>query len=335
MSILACLAPSSPPRAATDNPLRPSFVTATLSPVSHIYGLPRSTEPLTPGRQPFTARLHLDWASHDTIESAAGTGVLFDGETQRLTLALSGPLPAGTGGWTLEAPYVRHAGGSLDQPIDTWHRLLGLPQGGRPIRPRNAVLFRVRDGNGGEGVFLDRHRSGPGDVALGLRLPLMRGKAGTAPATLGIRLEAPTGSPDHLLGSGGWDLAAWVGANRSITTAHGEVAVHGAAGLLGMTGSEVLSGLHRNWAGFGRLAAGFRPWRPITLRGQVDLHSPFYDSPARPLGGTAGEFRLGAGLDLTGWGELRLGVSEDLLVETAPDITFHLAWTVRLRGGPR
>ncbi|MFP4616308.1 MAG: DUF3187 family protein, partial [Thiohalorhabdus sp.] len=299
----------------------------TLSPVQQVYGLPRDTEPATAFEEGLRIRLDLDRASHDVLEGDNRSGVLFDGETQRTALSASGPLPRGLGAWTLEVPHVAHSGGFLDGAIDTWHSAFGLPEGNRPNRSANKLRYVVRED---DDTILDRQRSasGLGDVALGARFPVAEDD-GEGRAAVGVRVEAPTGDPDRLLGSGGWDTSLWAGGTLPGATWLGPGALHGAAGMVAMTGSEVLADLHRNWAGFLRLAGAVRPGSVLTLRAQMDVHTPFYRSEVGTLGKPTAEIRLGMGLELPGWGRLDLGFSEDITPERAPDVTFHLGWERR------
>jgi hypothetical protein len=82
---------------------------------------------------------------------------------------------------------------------------------------------------------------------------------------------------------------------------------------------------HRSQAGFGRLFAGWGPTDALRLGAQTDFHQPFYRPPLAPLGQTAVELRLHGGIRLGPALWLEAGFSEDLMVATAPDITFHLA----------
>lgn len=296
--------------------LAPAFATANLSPVVQPFGLPRIT--WDPGPE---ARLTLDWASHHAGEVNGAHRVFFDGETRRYDLLVTGTLFRSGARWRLDLPYVEHGGGRLDGLIERWHRFFGLPDGGRPDNPRDRLLLRVRDDDGTDSLHLDHPRSGPGDAAGAVTLPL-GGADGKALA--GLRLEAPTGNPDHLLGSGGWDTAVWLAGSGREPAALGPARWHLAAGALYMSDSEILPERHRRWAAFGRAAGGWAPLSRLTLRAQIDGHTGLYRSPLTQLGEPALELRIGGTIRLWRGYRLDLGVSEDIAVETAPDITFHV-----------
>lgn len=312
----AALAAAAPMPAAAP----PELSAANLSPVVQVFGLPRVTGEPRDGAG-VRADLRLDWASHAVSDRSGRAVVRFDGETRRYTLAVAGP--AGAGWWGVELPLVSHTGGYLDGSIEAWHDALGLPAGDRPARPSDRLLFRVVDGDGREVLRRTRSAAGPGDAALTAGLPLFGARA---PVAAGLRLEAPTGDPDRLLGSGGWDLAAWLAGDGRAGPA-GAWSGHAAAGALYMTAGEVLPDRHRRWAGFARLAGGWRPLAPLTLRVQLDGHTPLYHSPLTPLGDPALELRAGAAVEPGRGYRLEAGFSEDLAVGAAPDITFHLGLT--------
>jgi hypothetical protein len=218
---------------------------------------------------------------------------------------------------------IQHSGGVLDGPIERWHNKLGLPQGDRRDRPRDKLLFRVVDDAGEEVVRQDDNAVGLGDLAVAAGLPV-HGLAGPGGRTsVGVRVEAPTGDPDRLMGSGGWDVATWLALRGAFPHAPAW-RWHAAGGLLYMSESEVLGAQHRKRAGFGRLAAGWQPLRPLVLRAQLDGHTAMYHSPLKPLGGAAMELRLAAAWHPGRGYRLEAGFSEDLAVGVSPDITFHL-----------
>ena len=299
--------------------VRPSQPAANLSPIVQIFGLPRLTQGLTrPGET--RLRLDMDWASHAVSDRAGAAFVRLDGESRRFALTLEGALAPQGAWWALELPYLTHSGGVLDRPIDAWHRALGLPPGDRAGRPRGALRYRVVDRKGREVLRHSRAAAGPGDAALSAGAPLAVPALAAGALTAAVRLEAPTGDPDRLLGNGHWDAAGWL----ALAGRHGAWSGHLAVGGLYMAGSEVLPGRHRQRAWFGRAALGWRLLAPLMLRAQLDRHGPLYDSPLTPLGSPAWELRLAAAWTPGPDYRVTAGFSEDIAVGTAPDITFHL-----------
>ncbi len=318
LALLGLAAGLAPPPAPADAPA-PAFATANLSPLAGVYGLPRITWAPEP-----ELRLTLDWANHYTGERDGYRVVLLDGETRRLDLLATGALPLDGARWRLDLPYLAHGGGRMDGLIEDWHRTFGLPGGGREDIPPDRLLFGVLDKDGDLALRLDRSRSGPGDVAAAVSAPLPPWGDSGGETLAGLRVEAPTGKAESLLGSGGWDIAGWLATGGARPLIGGPLRWHVAGGALYMSGSEVLPEIHRRWAGFGRVAGTWTPLPRLSLRAQLDAHTGFYDSPLAPLGGTAMELRFGGAVRLGEGYRLDLGVSEDVAVETAPDITFHV-----------
>jgi len=312
VAALTLLAPSLAAKEAPAQP-RASLQATNMNPLVQIYGLPRMTEgPKRP--RAFRVSLGLDWASHAVSDASDKAVVQFDGETRRYTLKTVGPLAGSGGWWAVALPFVSHSGGQLDPLIASWHDSWGLPHGNRANRPRNELLYHVVDSSGRERLSQTRSASGPGDVALAMGAPLFES------LSAGIRIEAPTGDPDKLLGSGGWDTAAWLALGDHL----GAWSWHLAGGGLYIDDSTVLPDRHRTWAPVGRAALGWHPLEPFTVHAQLDSHGAMYDSEPTPIGRPALQLRLGAKWHAAQGFRAIAGFSEDLAVGTGPDITFHL-----------
>jgi hypothetical protein len=61
------------------------------------------------------------------------------------------------------------------------------------------------------------------------------------------------------------------------------------------------------------------------LKGQIDVHDAFYDSPLEEIGETAIEATLGAWRRMGPRGQIEFAFVEDLNVSTAPDIVLQVA----------
>jgi hypothetical protein len=95
---------------------------------------------------------------------------------------------------------------------------------------------------------------------------------------------------------------------------------------MGMTDGDVLKDQQRNWVGFGVLGLGWSPARWIALKIQANGHTSFYkDSELVALNGSSVQLTIGGTLAFSRDISLDLGLTEDLLIRTAPDVVFHLA----------
>lgn len=312
------------PQAAQSLEIKP-FHTQNQSPLSHIFGLPPMGEAqvLAPGRK--EVRLSLDLASNYVKTAAANESLLLDGETTRFGLALRyGIMPNLEAG--LEIPYLIQGGGFLDGFIIDYHNTFGFPQGGRDQAPRNRLLYQYRRNNA-DVLKWDRSGAGLGDIRLNAAWQLYNSGDQT-PRSLALRgsIKLPTGDSNALFGSGGYDGALWLAAGDHYHTAWGPVALFGAAGMMGMTEGRVIRNQQNNWAGFGSLGIGWRPLDRIVLKIQTDAHTPFFrNSDLKELSGSAAQIVIGGTVALGKIFTLDIGVSEDILVNTAPDVVFHFS----------
>lgn len=288
-------------------------------PLTGLFGWPTSSEGsrLTPaGRNDW--RLHATLASHSVNESDHDESLLFDGETTRLWLdwrrGLTGRLEVG-----IQIPWVRHAPGSLDGIISDWHDLFGLPQGNRGGRPEDRLLFRYLH-EGDEIVRLDRSADGIGDLRLHAGWRLHEHADTRLALRLGLKL--PTGDSAALLGSGSTDFS--IGLAGDTRAPWNLEALSGFYRLtaLYIGASEVLPTRARHFAG--QLAAGleYRFTPAFALAAQATVRSAPFDIAVEPLGEWAMSLTAGAGFRLPGEWQLQLGFSEDVKVESVPDITF-------------
>ena len=95
---------------------------------------------------------------------------------------------------------------------------------------------------------------------------------------------------------------------------------------MGMTDGDVLKDQQRNWVGFGVLGLGWSPARWIALKIQANGHTSFYkNSELEELNGSSVQLTLGGTLAFSKNIALDLGLTEDLLIRTSPDVVFHLA----------
>ena len=93
-----------------------------------------------------------------------------------------------------------------------------------------------------------------------------------------------------------------------------------------MSPGDVLPDLQRSLVEFGTLGAGWSPLDWLAFKLQFDGHTPFYrDSRLRELDDGSVQLTIGGTLGFTRNTSLDLGVSEDIVVKTAPDVVFHLA----------
>lgn len=325
---LLLLALAAPAPAAGIDP----FPTSNQSPLVQIFGLPSAGSATVLPTGKYALDVAEDIASNFAHDETSREAILLDGESYRTTLILrrgvGHDLEAG-----VELPVVGHGGGVFDGFIEGWHDTFNLPQGGRKSAPRNRLLYRYEK-NGTVRLLLDESGVGLGDIRLTAGWQLHRRTSGSARTAVALRgsLKLPTGSSAWLRGSGSTDLALWLTADStfSLPGPWGTLGLYGAGGGMIMTRGDVLPDQQRHVAGFGTAGFGYAPFDWITLKLQLDSHTPFYtDTDLRELGNSALEIRMGGDINFSPATSLSIAVSEDLAVYTAPDVTLHLSLSHR------
>lgn len=304
------------------------FCTQNQSPLVQIYGLPSIGEASLLPTGKADVRLILDQASNYASDSNPRESILLDGESTRITLDGRYGIARGIE-FGVEIPSVILGGGFLDSFIEGYHRTFGFPQGGRDQAPRNRLVFRYqRDGT--ERLKMDSSSYGLGDIRLSGGLQLYQKDEASRAVALRATLKLPTGDSGQLHGSGSTDFSLWITARDGRRLAAGHFTLFGAAGIMAMTDGKVLPAQQRNWVGFGGLGIGWSPLRWIAFKIQTNAHTTFYrDSELRELNANSAQLTIGGTLAFSQHTTLDIGVSEDIIIRTSPDVVFHFALRTR------
>jgi hypothetical protein len=305
------------------------FRTSNQSPLVMIYGLPAIGDARVLAKGEKELALVFDLANMYVDDSAANERIILDGETYRLNLTgrmgIANRFEAG-----FELPWIFQNVGFLDGFIENYHTTFGFRQNGRDQAPKGRLLFNYQR-NGADLIRVDQSSSGIGDIRLTAGYQMYR-EAGENPGALALRasLKLPTGDSNELRGSGSTDLALWLAAGKGWKTGSGLWEIFGGVGALGMTESDVLPDQQRNVVAFGSIGAGWRPLSWLVLKVQFDGHTAFYkDSDLVELSSDSVQIVMGGSLVFSERTTLDIGVSEDLVVKTAPDVVFHFALSHR------
>lgn len=317
--LLLCLPPPACPSEITP------FRTYSQNPVVQIFGLPAIGDSRTLPAGEKELALVFDLANSYADNSSGSERIVLDGETYLLNLTgrfgLSERFEAG-----FEVPYIFQSGGFLDSFIQDYHSTFGFPNGGREQAPNGRLLFRYQR-NGATVFQVDKANSGIGDIRLTSGLRLYESKS-ESPQAVALRasLKLPTGDSNQLRGSGGTDLALWLTGSRGFKTGYGLWEVFGGVGVLGMTDGDLMPAQQRNIAFFGSGGAGWKPLSWLVLKVQFDGQTAFYkNSDLDELSSPSVQVIAGGSILFTEKIALEIGLSEDLVVKTAPDVVFHFA----------
>jgi hypothetical protein len=285
-----------------------------LNPLVSIFGLP-AWDTVAPGSR-FEATVEV--ANDYRLSQSGGDLLIFDGETTRTTLGYS--RSAGEH-WAFgaEVPYYHVGGGVLDDLIDGWHSLFGLPDGGRNARPEDQLLFMLGD-PAGRFFRLDSPQSGWGD----LQLKAARTIGGGRFVVQGT-VKLPTGNEEMLAGSGSTDWSLTLLRSQLLTARSRPAGYYWGLGVLRAGEAELIDFPGETWVYTAVLGGSWQPWRRTGLKAQLDFSTPFFDSPLEEIGATAIQVTAGAWWRANERASLEFALVEDLEVSTAPDVVLHFA----------
>ena len=314
--LLLCFALALPQVPAASEPMW----VENLSPLAGLVGLP----PQRAAQQASGWHIdtHLAVASHFVAAEDDSDSVIFDGETVRYSLALEY-------GWQqdwslrLTVPWVSHGAGFLDSSINSWHNTFGLSDGGRAAFPQDQ--FRYQYSNASYEVSQFDEGDSMGDVRLELNRSLFQDADRAAALTLGYK--AATGDTQHFTGSGAEDVFATLRYSAKELWQL-PVSWHAQAGYTWVGTSKLLGPNQRHGLWFAGLGVDWRIAQRWSLLAQFDSHSGVLNSPVAALGKTSGLLSFGLRFSPNRSWMLEVGVIEDIIVETAPDVTFQasLRW---------
>ena len=246
-------------------------------------------------------------------ETESGEYLLVDVENYRYELGLR----YRRDNWLarMDIPFVSNTTGQLDATIERWHDFFGLPQGNRKKFERDQIkLDYQRDG---ESVYDQSSTSnGIGDISIAVGYQPDDAWAYFA------GVELATGAIENLSGNEAIDAALWATRQFELAPQTGGFVLLG----LSLPGnSEYLQGLiaERIWVAQFGVDYRFDPAVVGTL--QFDMHSRSIDDSELTAFGNSLQIQLGLGFPkLFGEHRLDLFFSEDILVGSAPDISFGL-----------
>jgi len=300
------------------------FVLRNHSPFSAIIGIP--------GRWPDgtndVAELSWNTSNHAMFEMKEPEYLLLDGETQTISVRwqrrLSKRVQLG-----IEIPWLKHSGGFLDNTIDAWHDLTGLPEGIRPQTDSNELRY-VFAADGPDVLRFEDSTSGLGDIQASLAVDLGSfdesvdaGYLKRIPWKLKLSAEVPTGNIEKLTGNDNTDLAAGIGARSP----------HGAGSRFGWwldiglvwPGDVAIDGLDPSGQIFYYdTALAWRLHRKFDFLVQIAGSSAVYRSRIPMLGEPTAQIGVGGLWHISTNYGLRFGLFEDLRAETAPDFGIEI-----------
>jgi len=258
-------------------------------------------------------------ANHYRFSLEGDEFLMLDGETVRTTLAVTHGFASG---WSLglEVPYYHVGGGVLDDVIDGWHSAFGMPDGGRNARPEGQLLYQFGE-LPSPSFELTEPQSGIGDTQLKFARLIGRDQGFVVQASV----ELPTGEEGMLAGSGSTDWALTVLRTRPLLARRRAAGYFWGVGFVRAGDPQQIDFESETWVPTGVLGGSWQLLPEWGLKGQLDVHGAFYESPLEEIGETAIQATVSAWRRMGQRGQIELAVVEDLNVSTAPDVVLQVA----------
>jgi len=247
------------------------------------------------------------------VESSGDEHLTLDVENYRYELGLRYRKDNWLG--QVDAPFIANRGGELDSAIDSFHDFFGMPDGDRGDLPKDDINMEyIRDGK--VEYSQDKSSSGLADISLALGYQLTEG------TRYFVGIELPTGSESDYSGNEAIDFATWL---THETLINAELSIYGLLGVSFPGDDGNLQGLLVDEIWVAQLGTQYFFNDGIAGTVQLDWHSEVIDDSDLTAFGDSLQIQVGLGfLKLFDNHRLDLFFSEDIKVESAPDITFGL-----------
>jgi len=296
-----------------------SFSTRNLNPFIRIFSWPSALQNQIPIPGNFELGLHYEvgnscsWDTNGVSEQ-----IYLDGESSWLTLQLNYAL---TGRYSIgvELPYFRHTAGYLDNTVNVWHHLTGLPQGRRKSVSGRQIQYRYKNKQM-EIIKQNTPQFGLGKILLTGAVQLLQKKSGAVALHGGYSI--PAFSVQTQLHSTSSDISMHLSSTRNVDLFNLQSVLFTSIGFILPGRVEKLTSIQRHRVLIGRICGIANLSRDIAIKCQFDFNSPFYKSAMDQIGVWAGQLIIGGTVQLKKGGTVNFGITEDNVVSTAPDFGF-------------
>lgn len=219
-----------------------------------------------------------------------------------------------------DGAWLTHTEGYFDEPLDSWHKLFGLPDAMRDEWPVDQLQYEYEVA--GENQSLRTEYSGAGDIQLQLQRYL---GCNNESALLRAGLKLPIGEPANFSGNGSVDAfidwqSPWYRSKR-----YSRLQWAASAGALLTTNSQLLPN-QRSLIGFGAFGLNIDLTTRTRAVVQLDWHTPMFHSQLRELGKPSAQLSVGFRFHVSPRNTLELSFAEDVAIDTAPDIVARFSW---------
>ncbi len=247
-----------------------------------------------------------------------------DVETALLDIQLKHVVGGGTE-VGLDLPLIRYGAGFMDDFIETYHRVLGMPGAyGRDNRPRNAYLLDVTR-NGKDVIVGKPGKTLLGDVMIEIKKTLSQ-RAGSVVSVQGF-MNLPTGDPDSGYGSGKPNGGIALLMNEQL---RGDSMLYVNAGIGFIHQLRALQQVELNNYYYGGAGLEWLFVEKISLHAQLFVQSsPFPKTGVRSIDDPSMLASIGGRYKITDKSALGVAVTEDPDTSGAPDLMVGVDYRYR------
>jgi len=274
------------------------------------YWIPHTLAPMGKSGVQISTAFFLTNTLHD--ETKSNETLIIDAETYRFDINLQYEVNQWL--YHIQIPLISSNGGFMDNFIIKWHDAFSLPQGYR-LNHNNDQLNLQYQVNNDSIIDTQQSYAGIGDISLAASHPFYRTKMATW--AFGFGLNIPTGNNNELLSNQGIDSALW------LSYLSDKKPIFLTLGIIKHANSGFLKTRLNSSVVFIQTGLEAPLSQDFNVMLQLDYHSKLIDSATDALGQSL-QVQLGLNLINTQPYQLKLFFSEDILVGSAPDITFGL-----------
>ena len=253
------------------------------------------------------------------IQDLSDESIYIDYEAYRFNLAYQYGLDDD---WNLklDIPLIHQSRGVFDSAIDRWHGFLGLPRGQRPNVGHDEYGIQY-DYQSQSLIDLAEAGSSLGDIQIAIAHAIITDK--NTDMSLWAAVKLPTGDKNKLNGSGAADLSTWLAMNQQIS---GDWRVNLNAGAV-VLGDNAYQGIPlSDYALYGHVMLGWLWTENVSLKAQLQGHTSYYDKSRLKFLADSYLLTVGSAIKINHCQQLDIAVSEDIKVDSSPDISLLISW---------
>jgi|GEM_PF-7056532 len=299
------------------------FNVKNLLPFTRLFALPPlvASTPQKTGSSLF--ELSIQGANYFNNDRTSNEKIIFDGETWTARFTFTRKVDKHWS-WRSSLPVYYSSNGFLDNVIYQWHRFFQLPQGGRTSA--NRQRFRVYYERNGKVIELQQ----PTTYALGdwNNTFIYQIRLFSHQWFFNGSIKLPTGQFQALSGSGSVDMGIGVMIKNSFTLTHHQFEYWAGGGVTHLGKMKNLLGIYqKNWLWGSRMGAKWVVTPQVDIKSQLDWSSSAYHSQIVEMGLPPMILTFGGDIRVAKKSRAELSISEDLMVNRAPDVTFGFRLT--------